>query len=71
VDELVPPQLRASGQVAARSVSFGLAPVVGAFAGGLVYGNVGPAAMFVGAALLAVLAAIVTLLPQQRRPGSP
>jgi len=28
-DELVPPQLRATGQVAAKGVSFGIAPAIG------------------------------------------
>jgi len=61
VDELVPPHLRATGQVAAKSVSFGLAPVLGALGGGLVYSRLGPSAMFIGAAISAAIAGIVAL----------
>jgi MFS family permease len=73
VDELVPPHLRATGQVAAKSVMFGLAPVAGALGGGLVYGHVGPSAMFLAAGVLAALAALVTLQVEAasaRRPAT-
>jgi PPP family 3-phenylpropionic acid transporter len=73
VDELVPARLRATGQVAAKSVTFGLAPVAGALGGGLVYGHVGPAAMFLAAGMLAALAALVTLQVEAvsaRRPAT-
>ena len=72
VDELVSPHLRATGQVAAKSVAFGLAPVIGALGGGLVYSRLGPPAMFVGAAIFAAAAGIVTLQAEaaaRRRPS--
>ena len=71
VDELVSPHLRATGQVAAKSVSFGLAPVIGALGGGVVYSRLGPSAMFVGAAIFAAIAGIITLQAEataRRRP---
>jgi PPP family 3-phenylpropionic acid transporter len=74
VDELVPPQLRATGQVAAKSVSFGIAPVIGALGGGLVYGHLGAPAMFVGAAVFAATAGVLTLQAESaaaRRPPDP
>lgn len=57
VDELVPVHLRATGQAAAKAVSTGLAPVAGSFGGGLVYGYLGPPALFVVAAILTALSA--------------
>ena len=59
VDELVPVSHRATGQAAAKAVSMGFAPVVGLFGGGLVYGYLGAPTLFVVAAGLTVLAALV------------
>jgi len=58
VDELVPASLRATGQAAAKAVSMGFAPVIGVFGGGLVYGYLGSASLFVVAGLLTALSAI-------------
>jgi PPP family 3-phenylpropionic acid transporter len=58
-DELVPERLRATGQAATKAVSAGLAPVAGSLGGGLIFGYFGAAALFVVAAILTVLAAIV------------
>jgi PPP family 3-phenylpropionic acid transporter len=58
-DELVPERLRATGQAASRAVSAGLAPVVGTLGGGLVFGYLGPAAMFAIAAILTAMSALV------------
>jgi MFS family permease len=58
VDELVPERLRATGQAAAKAVSMGFAPVVGTLGGGLVYGYLGPPALFVGAGILTALSAV-------------
>ena len=70
VDELVPSRLRATGQVAAKSVTFGLAPVAGALGGGLVYGHVSPRAMFLAAGVLAALAALVAAQASASRPAT-
>jgi PPP family 3-phenylpropionic acid transporter len=58
VDELVPESLRATGQAAAKAVAMGFAPVVGTFGGGLVYGYLGPPALFVVAGILTALSAV-------------
>jgi PPP family 3-phenylpropionic acid transporter len=58
-DELVPERLRATGQAASKAISAGLAPVAGAFGGGLVYGYMGPATLFVLAAILTALSVLV------------
>jgi PPP family 3-phenylpropionic acid transporter len=70
VDELVPSRLRATGQVAVKSVTFGLAPVVGALGGGLVYGHVSPRAMFLAAGLLAAFAGLVAAQASASRPAT-
>jgi MFS family permease len=58
-DELMPKHLRATGQAATKAVSAGLAPVAGSLGGGLVFGYVGSATLFVSAAILTALAAVV------------
>ena len=70
VDELVPSRLRATGQVAAKSVTFGLAPVAGALGGGLVYGHVSPRAMFLGAGVFAAFAGLVAAQASASRPAT-
>jgi PPP family 3-phenylpropionic acid transporter len=71
VDDLVPDQLRATGQGLAKAVSFGLAPVLGTLGGGLVYDVLGPAPMFLSAAALAgVAAAIAWLVVREARPST-
>ena len=54
VDRMVDRQWRATGQALAKATSFGLAPIIGAFLGGLVYQRVGPQALFLGSAFLAL-----------------
>jgi MFS family permease len=58
-DELVPERLRATGQAASKAVSAGLAPVAGSLGGGLVFGYMGASAMFVIAAILTAMSALV------------
>lgn len=62
VDELSPPRLRATGQALMKSVLFGLAPIAGAFGGGLVYGAFGPRTMFIAATIVAGAAAIIAVI---------
>ena len=60
-NDLVPARLRATGQALMKSALFGVAPILGALGGGVVYGALGARAMFlistavVGAAALVVL----------------
>jgi PPP family 3-phenylpropionic acid transporter len=59
VDDLVSPRLRATGQGVARSVAFGLAPVLGTLGGGVVYAAFGARTMFFGCAAVAVAASLI------------
>lgn len=60
-NDLAPARLRATGQALMKSALFGVAPILGALGGGVVYGTLGARAMFlistavVGAAALVVL----------------
>jgi PPP family 3-phenylpropionic acid transporter len=58
-DELVPPELRATGQGATKAVAFGLAPVAGSLGGGFVYGAFGPTTFFLTAAVVTAAAALL------------
>ena len=61
-DELSPARLRATGQALFKSVAFGLAPIAGTFAGGLVYGTLGARAMFLGSTVLVAGAGLIAVL---------
>jgi MFS transporter, PPP family, 3-phenylpropionic acid transporter len=67
VDELVPARLRATGQAASKSVSFGLAPVAGSLGGGAVYGYLGPTVFFLAAAATTGVAAVVARWSESAR----
>ncbi len=58
-DELVPEELRATGQAAAKAVAFGLAPIAGSLGGGFVYGAFGPTPFFLTAAAVTAAAALL------------
>jgi PPP family 3-phenylpropionic acid transporter len=58
-DELVPERLRTTGQAASKAVSAALAPVAGSLGGGLVFGYLGPVTLFVLAAILTGMSALV------------
>jgi predicted MFS family arabinose efflux permease len=60
-DELSPARLRATGQALVKSITFGLAPVAGAFGGGVVYGTLGPRAMFLISTLVVAAAGGIAL----------
>jgi MFS transporter, PPP family, 3-phenylpropionic acid transporter len=62
VDDLVPPELRATGQGLAKAVAYGLAPVAGALGGGVLYEAVGPRILFGVAAGLAATAGLIAPL---------
>jgi PPP family 3-phenylpropionic acid transporter len=68
-DDLAPAHLRATAQALVKAVGFGLAPIVGALGGGLIYGAIGSRAMFLVAAVITVVAGVVALvaLPARAR----
>ena len=70
-DELSPPHLRATGQAAVKSVMFGLAPIAGAFGGGLVYGAFGSRTMFIASTVVAAAAAVIAMLSVPDRAPAP
>jgi MFS transporter, PPP family, 3-phenylpropionic acid transporter len=61
-DELSPARLRATGQALVKSITFGLAPVAGSFGGGLIYGTLGPRAMFLISTAVVAAAGAVALV---------
>jgi MFS family permease len=67
-DDLAPAHLRATAQALVKAVGFGLAPIVGALGGGLIYGEIGSRAMFLVAAVITVVAGVVALVALPARP---
>jgi PPP family 3-phenylpropionic acid transporter len=61
-DELSPARLRATGQALVKSITFGLAPVAGSFGGGLIYGTLGPRAMFLISTAVVAAAGVIALV---------
>jgi PPP family 3-phenylpropionic acid transporter len=61
-DELSPARLRATGQALVKSITFGLAPVAGSFGGGLIYGSLGPRAMFLISTAVVAAAGVVAVV---------
>src|ERR1700674_1426714 len=55
-EQLTPARMRATGQAPVKAVMFGLAPVAGSYGGGLIYGEAGPRAMFIAAAVVVAAA---------------
>jgi len=70
-DELSPAHLRATGQALVKSVLFGLAPIAGAFGGGLVYGAFGSRTMFLASTIGAAAAAVIAILSVPARAPEP
>jgi PPP family 3-phenylpropionic acid transporter len=68
-DELSPARLRATGQALVKSITFGLAPIVGTFGGGLIYGLLGARAMFLISTVVAAAAGVIVVVavPTRRR----
>jgi MFS family permease len=60
-NDLVPSRLRATGQTLMKSVLFGVAPILGAVGGGIVYDEFGARAMFLASSVLVVAAAVTAL----------
>jgi PPP family 3-phenylpropionic acid transporter len=71
-DDLSPANRRATGQALVKSVLFGVAPILGTFGGGLVYGALGPRAMFLASTALAGAAGLIAMavVPAERHRGT-
>ncbi|HKW71532.1 MAG TPA: MFS transporter, partial [Candidatus Dormibacteraeota bacterium] len=66
-NDLVPARLRATGQALMKAVLFGLAPIIGASGGGLVYGTIGARAMFLSSTVVVGAAGILALVAAPSR----
>lgn len=69
-NELTPARLRATGQALVKSAMFGLAPIVGAFGGGLVYQAAGARLMFLGSTLVIAAAGAIVMVAVPGGAGS-
>ena len=61
-DELAPARLRATGQALVKAFAFGLAPIVGTFGGGLIYGTFGARAMFLIGTVVVAAAGLIAMI---------
>lgn len=61
-NELTPARLRATGQALVKATMFGLAPIVGAFGGGLVYQTLGARLMFLGSTFVIAAAGAIVMV---------
>ncbi len=61
-NDLSPSRLRATGQALVKSTIFGLAPIIGAFGGGVVYGALGPRTMFLASTLVVAAAGAIAMI---------
>ena len=68
-NELSPARLRATGQALIKSTMFGLAPIIGALGGGIVYGTLGPRLMFLASTVVVAAAGGIAMVvvPVARR----
>jgi hypothetical protein len=58
VGRLLPSSLYSTGQSMVQTVGLGVAPILGAGIGGVVFQNLGPLTLYVGASSLAVAGAV-------------
>ena len=72
-NELTPSRLRATGQALVKSVMFGLAPIIGALGGGIVYATLGARLMFLASTVVVAAAGAIAMLvvPVARRASEP
>jgi PPP family 3-phenylpropionic acid transporter len=68
-NDLSPSRLRATGQALVKSVMFGLAPIIGAVSGGVVYGTLGARVMFLASTVVVAAAGAIAVVavPVARR----
>ena len=62
IGRMLPSTLYSTGQSLAATMGFGIAPIIGAGIGGLVFDRYGPATLYVGASLLTLCGAAVAWL---------
>lgn len=62
VGKLLPSSLYSTGNSIAAMVGFGIGPIIGAGIGGVIYGRLGSTTLFVGSALVALLAAVAAMV---------
>jgi PPP family 3-phenylpropionic acid transporter len=74
IGRMLPSTLYSTGQSLAATMGFGIAPIIGAGIGGLVFDRYGPATLYVGASLLTLCGAAVAWLalstPALSRPAA-
>jgi PPP family 3-phenylpropionic acid transporter len=61
-NDLSPARLRATGQALIKAVMFGLAPIIGAVGGGVVYGTLGARVMFLASTVVVAAAGAIALV---------
>lgn len=68
-NDLSPSRFRATGQALVKSVMFGLAPIIGAVGGGVVYGTLGARVLFLASTVVVAAAGAIALVavPVTRR----
>jgi MFS family permease len=75
VGKMLPANLYSTGSAVSSTVGFGLGPIVGALAGGVVYEHIGAGATYVGASAMALSAGLVAwfalAIPSLIRPTEP
>jgi PPP family 3-phenylpropionic acid transporter len=71
-NDLSPSRLRATGQALIKSVTFGLAPIIGALGGGIVYQTFGARTMFLASTVVVAAAGAIAVVavPAVRRTGA-
>jgi PPP family 3-phenylpropionic acid transporter len=62
VGKLLPSSLYSTGNSIAAMVGFGIGPIIGAGIGGVIYGRLGSTTLFIGSALVALLAAVAAMV---------
>jgi PPP family 3-phenylpropionic acid transporter len=61
-NDLTPARLRATGQALVKSTMFGLAPIIGALGGGVVYGSLGARTMFLASTVVVAAAGAIAMV---------
>jgi MFS transporter, PPP family, 3-phenylpropionic acid transporter len=67
VGKLLPSSLYSTGNSITAMVGFGIGPIIGAGIGGLVYGRLGPTALFVGSSIVAALGGVAAMIALRTR----
>ena len=62
VGKLLPSSLYSSGNSIGGMVGFGIAPIIGAGAGGFIYDRLGSTTLFLGASIVALLGGVAAMV---------